>query len=78
MPDLQLLFRFHFSSLALLTCTVCDMGVIQEKLHILTYNKSGLFFSGIITTIALFFGMESLCHKPSHLYIRNFGSFVTC
>ena len=48
MPNLQLMFSFHFSSLALLTCTVYDMGVIQEKLHILTYSKSGLFVSEII------------------------------
>lgn len=47
MPSLQLLFRFLSSSLALLTCTVHDMEVIQEKLHMLTYSKSGLFVSGM-------------------------------
>lgn len=33
---------------------------------------------GLFTTIAVFFGTEGLCRNPSDLYIRDFGSFVTC
>lgn len=66
--------RFLFSSLALLTCTVHDMEVIQEKLHMLTIQQ--IQFICLWDDSLPYSWVQSLCHNPSDFYIV--GLFVTC
>lgn len=67
-----------FSSLALLTCKVRDMEVIQEKLHMLTYSKSGLFLSGMTHHYCLILWYWVAVTTLLICTLKKNGLFVTC